>query len=104
MPRRGENIYKRKDGRWEGRYIKSHCGNKATYGYIYGKTYSDVKKKLLLKCVEKENTNIRNISNQLEVPVFEELALLWLSDVQHRVKESTWVKYQNMLNRYIIPY
>lgn len=22
MPRRGENIYKRKDGRWEGRFIK----------------------------------------------------------------------------------
>lgn len=22
MPRRGENIYKRKDGRWEGRYIR----------------------------------------------------------------------------------
>lgn len=21
MPRRGENIYKRRDGRWEGRYI-----------------------------------------------------------------------------------
>lgn len=21
MPRKGENIYKRKDGRWEGRYI-----------------------------------------------------------------------------------
>ena len=24
MPRKGENIYKRKDGRWEGRYIKSY--------------------------------------------------------------------------------
>ena len=24
MPRRGENIYKRKDGRWEGRYIKQY--------------------------------------------------------------------------------
>lgn len=23
MPRKGENIYKRKDGRWEGRYIKA---------------------------------------------------------------------------------
>ena len=23
MPRRGENIYKRKDGRWEGRYIRA---------------------------------------------------------------------------------
>ena len=22
MPRKGENIYKRKDGRWEGRYIQ----------------------------------------------------------------------------------
>ena len=22
MPRKGENIYKRKDGRWEARYIK----------------------------------------------------------------------------------
>ena len=24
MPRKGENIYKRKDGRWEGRFIKSY--------------------------------------------------------------------------------
>ena len=24
MPRRGENIRKRKDGRWEGRYIKGY--------------------------------------------------------------------------------
>ena len=22
MPRKGENIYKRKDGRWEARYVK----------------------------------------------------------------------------------
>ena len=22
MPRKGENIYRRKDGRWEGRYVK----------------------------------------------------------------------------------
>lgn len=48
MARRGENIYKRKDGRWEGRFIKSHDVNgKARYGYVYGKTYSDVK--LLLR-------------------------------------------------------
>ena len=24
MPKKGENIYKRKDGRWEGRYIKGY--------------------------------------------------------------------------------
>lgn len=43
MPKKGENIYKRKDGRWEGRYIKGyHADGKAKYAYVYGKTYSDV--------------------------------------------------------------
>lgn len=46
MPRRGENIYKRKDGRWEGRYIKQHIGGKAKYGYIYAKTYKELKEKM----------------------------------------------------------
>ena len=41
MSRKGENIYKRKDGRWEGRYIKSHENGKAHYGYVYGKTYKE---------------------------------------------------------------
>lgn len=47
MPRKGENIYKRKDGRWEGRYIKSRtCSGKIVYGYVYAKTYRDTKTKL----------------------------------------------------------
>ena len=36
MSRKGENIYKRKDGRWEGRYIKSKSpSGKTQYGYVY---------------------------------------------------------------------
>ena len=47
MPRKGENIYKRKDGRWEGRFIKEYGVNrKALYGYVYGKTYNEVRQKL----------------------------------------------------------
>ena len=47
MPRKGENIYKRKDGRWEGRYIRSRSpAGKAQYGYVYAKTYREVKNKL----------------------------------------------------------
>ena len=48
MPRRGENIRKRKDGRWEGRYIQGYDTgtNKAKYISVYGKTYSEVRKKL----------------------------------------------------------
>ena len=34
MSRKGENIYKRKDGRWEARYIKGYSADgKAKYGY-----------------------------------------------------------------------
>ena len=48
MPRKGENIHKRKDGRWEGRYIKKHdISGKAIYGSVYAKTYLDVKRKLI---------------------------------------------------------
>lgn len=48
MSKKGENIYKRKDGRWEGRYIRlRNIGGKAEYGYIYGKSYAEVKKKLM---------------------------------------------------------
>lgn len=50
MSKKGENIYKRKDGRWEGRYIRCYDENgKAKYGYIYGKTYNETKQKLILK-------------------------------------------------------
>lgn len=46
MSRKGENIYKRKDGRWEGRYIKGYTDGKARYGAVYARSYRDVKKKL----------------------------------------------------------
>lgn len=40
MARKGENIYKRKDGRWEGRYTKAYSDlQKPVHGYVYGKTY-----------------------------------------------------------------
>ena len=49
MPRKGENIYKRKDGRWEGRFIKARDEhNQIVYGYIYGKSYREVKERLLV--------------------------------------------------------
>ena len=50
MSRRGENIYKRKDGRWEGRYIKGYdAEGKAKPGYVYGKTYKEAKEKLIAR-------------------------------------------------------
>lgn len=46
MPRRGENIYKRKDGRWEGR-IRRYAPLKGNYYQsVYGKSYREVKDKM----------------------------------------------------------
>ena len=48
MARTGENIYKRKDGRWEARYISSYnADGKAKYKYLYARTYTEVKTKLI---------------------------------------------------------
>lgn len=47
MARKGENIYRRKDGRWEGRYIADRTGDgKAVYRSVYAKTYTQAKQKL----------------------------------------------------------
>lgn len=46
MARKGENIYQRSDGRWEGRYIAGYdsLSGKAQYGYVYATSYSEVKR------------------------------------------------------------
>ena len=50
MARRGENIHKRKDGRWEGRYIKARTPEgKIQWGYVYGAAYAEVKQVLIRK-------------------------------------------------------
>lgn len=52
MPKRGENIYKRKDGRWEGRYIRGRSpSGRAEYGYVYAGSYRECRAKRQ-KCLD----------------------------------------------------
>ena len=47
MSRKGENIYKRKDNRWEGRYVKGYAEDGSIkYGYIYASSYMQAKERL----------------------------------------------------------
>lgn len=50
MSRHGENTYKRRDGRYEGRYVvgKTATG-KTKFGYVYGYQYTEVRNELLRK-------------------------------------------------------
>lgn len=44
MARRGDLIRKRKDGRWEGRYVAFYTEDgKAKYRSVYGHSYSEAK-------------------------------------------------------------
>lgn len=103
MPRKGENIYKRKDGRWEGRYVKGRNGKKAIYGYVYSKSYSEVKKQLILKRAEYAREENKPSASTMKDALFSELSEMWLHSIQASVKESTWIKYRNILKCSIVP-
>lgn len=105
MPRRGENIYKRKDGRWEGRYIKGHSCGKAQYGYVYARTYAETKQKLTERISGVSNfpQSLRQLATQRGQPTFEEISSEWLASVEPQIKESTYIKYTNSLNSYLCP-
>ena len=102
MPRKGENIYKRKDGRWEGRYIKGRNQNgKAQYGYVYAKSYRELKAKMknIVPTSNKESASVKKKT----VLSFECTAQEWLQTKKAYVKESTFMRYNYLLEKYILP-
>lgn len=101
MSKKGENIYKRKDNRWEARYIKGYREDGSVqYGYCYGKTYRDAKQKVttaktaLLTGKQASDQKKDRLSFYLDE---------WLYLNRHRVKESTFVKYGNIIEKHIRP-
>ena len=101
MPRKGENIYKRKDGRWEGRYKKGRKENgQLKYGYIYGKTYGDVKHRLYT--YKQKYQTLIQLQGEAAIS-YEEWAFSWLNHHQRVLKSSTYHTYVYKLTHYIFP-
>lgn len=105
MPRTGENIYKRKDGRWEGRYIKGRTEGKTKYGSVYAASYREVKEKLeaakkdlaakkALECVSRDDAKEGKVAD---------LGRQWLSEAALTLKESSVKKYEDIFRCYILP-
>ena len=98
MARRGENIYKRKDGRWEGRYKCGYGENgKARYRSVYGKTYQAVKEAL---AKQKHQVIMTVPSGKSTVG---ELIDEWLQAVRLKVKPSTYACYSMKVSKHILP-
>lgn len=121
MSRRGENIRKRSDGRWEGRFFitDSDTGQKKCKS-VYAKTYADVKIKLVeakymveqeVKKVQKEISVSRTVepyqSTYLPAQISSEnitltkIASEWLLEISRLKKHSTYIKYKEIYNNHL---
>ena len=100
MPRKGDNIYKRKDGRWEGRYVKGRRNGRTIFGSVFAGTYREAREKLAkarcdwntgLAVTRKERTKLKTVSE------------CWLRESEAFLKESTVAIYKGYLRRQIHP-
>lgn len=105
MGRHGENIRKRKDGRWEARVIDSYSlDGKAHYRYLYGRTYQEVKEKKrdLTVMLKVEPERISGQGSGLKI-TFGQLIWEWLASRKGTVKESTYANYATLIEKHLIP-
>lgn len=101
MSRRGENIYKRKDGRWEGRYPKGRLETgKIKYGYVYGHTYQETKQKLYPLKIKYQT--LIQLNGKSAFPLYQWVNQ-WLVEIQGKVKPATYASYQYKMDHYILP-
>ena len=100
MARRGENIFKRKDGRWEARVLEYRENGSKAYRSLYGKRYTEVKAK---------KEEYYGAVHQATVPAakkfatFAYLAESWLTSVKGTIKESSYTRYYRNVHSYLIP-
>lgn len=99
---KGENIFRRRDGRWEARYIKGReLSGKIKYGYCYGKTYREAKEKAAKRKAALAN-GVPLLTSRTQKP-FSSYCLEWLHTKKCTVKESTYIKYSTAVNKHIMP-
>ncbi len=99
MAKKGSNIYKRKDGRFEGRVPVGYQENgKIKYKSVYDRTLSEVKEKMSEVYSIRQNQP----GSAIKLAV-REAAQQWLSSAKLRVKESSYANYENIVNKHILP-
>ncbi|OEG17234.1 hypothetical protein RV12_GL001433 [Enterococcus quebecensis] len=101
---RGENIYKRKDGRWEGRYPKARKNDGSIhYGYVYAQSYRSVKEQLLEKKIQ--TTVFYSKTKKEFYGTFGDWTKIWLTSIMApKIKESTFASYKNKIELHVLPF
>lgn len=99
MAKRGSNIYKRKDGRFEGRVSVGFKENgKLKYRYVYGHTLAEVKEKMA-QVYSGQNTQEQS---KIKMTV-KDISEQWLAEKKMTVKTASYSSYRNLLHNHIYP-
>lgn len=103
MAKRGENIYLRKDGRWEGRYIVGRKQNgKPRFGYVYGKKYMEVKRELTM--LKAQCAQCPDLALVYGNGTLAEWMDYWLEKLTRPyIGETTYGTYKNQIKTHITP-
>lgn len=97
MPKRGENIRKRKDGRWEAR-CKLENGK---YKSIYGNSYKEVKKKVSSRLSAGTLAGVEKPS--APAVLFQAVCEEWLSLKKVKIKDSSYSTYYTAVYNHLVP-
>ena len=98
MARKGRNIYKRKDGRWEGRIILGYdMDGKRRYHSVYGRNFGETKQKMQ-EYTEKYG-EVRGKGKTLEY-----IICFWLERRRKDWKPSTYANYRRIAEGHLLPY
>lgn len=99
MAKRGSNIYKRKDGRFEGRVSVGYNENgKLKYRYVYGKSLAEVKGKMA-EVYSGQNTQEKSKIKR----TVKEISEQWLVEKKLTVKNASYSSYRRLLSNHIYP-
>lgn len=98
MAKKGENIYRRKDNRWEGRYLKgTNEHGRQCLGYVYGRTYHEVKEKL-----DAAKSAADTLSDAADRLLFSYICTQWLQKERSTIKPSTYARYAALLENHVL--
>ena len=105
MARKGNNIYLRNTGKWEGRYVRGRMEDgRIRYGYVSGETYEEALRKR-----DEAADAYRGSAKEKETAMagkrllFSTAAGQWLEERRPFLKASSAIKYYNILNQYLLP-
>lgn len=103
MARRGENIYKRRDGRYEGRYVigKTKDG-KTRFGYVYARQYAEVRRLLLEKKMQQQKK--RGYRAKQHITLSDWMNHWMENEILGSIKPSSYQTYYRQINRHLLPH